>query len=193
MGFIKKQIKSIILRVISLKQYLKWIDGRKGEFKPGGNQVNQDLFLRLLSKNKVRFIQIGANDGIKNDPVHAFIKKNYWTGILVEPIPEMMERLRNAYRGMNDLIFENVGIAGQNGTMDFYYLPPKYSEPDWLQQIGTFDKNAILLNLENYPELLDKIETRKIATLTLKELLGKNNISKTDLLIIDAEGFEYKI
>jgi FkbM family methyltransferase len=105
----------------------------------------------------------------------------------------MMERLRNAYRGVNDLIFENVGIAGQNGTMDFYYLPPKYSEPDWLQQIGTFDKNAILLNLENYPELLDKIETRKIATLTLKELLGKNNISKTDLLIIDAEGFEYKI
>ena len=193
MSFVKKQIKSIILRLISLKQYLKWIDRRKGEFKPGGNQVNQDLFLRLLSKDKVRFVQIGANDGIKNDPVHEFIKKYYWTGILVEPIPEMMERLRNAYRGVNDLIFENVGIAGQNGTMDFYYLPPKYSEPDWLQQIGTFDKNAILLNLENYPELLDKIETRKIATLTLKELLGKNNISKTDLLIIDAEGFEYKI
>jgi hypothetical protein len=60
----------------------------EGEFKPGGNQVNQDLFLKLLSKDKVRFIQIGANDGIKNDPVHAFIKKYYWTGILVEPIPK---------------------------------------------------------------------------------------------------------
>ncbi len=193
MSFIKRQIKSVLLRIISLKQYLKWIDTRKKEFKPGGNQLSQDLFLRLLSKKSVRFVQIGANDGIKNDPVHSFIKKYKWTGILVEPIPELMDRLKNAYHGVNGLKFENVGITGQNGFMDFYFLPPEFNEPDWLQQIGTFDKNAILLNLENFPELMNKIETRKITTVTLKELLDRNSFSKTDLLIIDAEGFEYKI
>ncbi len=193
MSLIERQIKSTIVRFISLEQYLNWINRRKSEFKPGGNQLNQDVFFRLLSKKNVRFVQIGANDGIKNDPVHSFIKKYKWTGILVEPIPELMDKLKNAYHGVNGLIFDNVGIAEENGFMDFYFLPPEFNEPDWLQQIGTFDKNAILLNLENFPELLDKIETRKIATVSLKELMARNKVSKADLLIVDAEGFEYKI
>jgi FkbM family methyltransferase len=190
---IRQKFKSVILRFISMDQYLKWIDNHKGEFKPGGNQVNQDIFLRLLSKSKVKFVQIGANDGVKNDPVHGFIRKYRWSGVLVEPVPEIMEKLKKAYAGTHDLIFENLGIAGQSGTLDFYFLPAEYNEPDWLQQIGTFDKGAIHLNLANFPNLLGKIETRQIKTLTLKELMDKNKISKTDLLIIDAEGFEYKI
>jgi FkbM family methyltransferase len=190
---IKQKVKSLILRFISLDQYLNWVNRRKGDFKPGGNQVNQNLFLRLLSKSAVSFVQIGANDGVKNDPVHAFIKKYHWSGILVEPLPELMEKLKIAYTGSGQLIFENVGIAGRQGVMDFYFLPKQYQDPDWLQQIGTFDRNAILLNLENFPQLLDKIETRQIKTVTLKELMDKNKMSKTDLLIIDAEGFEYKI
>ncbi len=193
--FIRQKAKSIILKFFSLKQYLKWVDRNKGEFKPGGNQINQDIFLKFLSNDKTRvsFVQIGANDGVNNDPVHVFIKKYNWKGILVEPLPELMESLKKAYTGTNDLIFENVGIAGQSGAMDFYFLPPEYNEPSWLQQIGTFDKDAIALNLANFPHLLDKVQKKQIKTVTLKELLDKNKMFKTDLLIIDAEGFEYKI
>jgi FkbM family methyltransferase len=190
---IRQQFKSAVLNFISLEQYLKWVRGNRPDFAPGGNQVNQEIFLRLLSKSKVSFVQIGANDGIKNDPIHAFIKKYRWSGVLVEPLPELMEKLKMAYAGMSGLRFENVGIAGESGAMDFYFLPPEYNDPDWLQQIGTFDKNAIALNLENYPQLMDKVATREIKTVTLKELMTRNGMSKTDLLLIDAEGFEYRI
>ncbi len=180
---------------MSLNQYLKLIDRKRIEFKPGLNQVSQDFFFRLLSKKAkpIFFVQIGANDGVRNDPVHAFIKKYNWTGILVEPLPDMFEKLKIAYQGNKELIFENVGISGQSGEMNFYFLPPQYNDPDWLQQIGTFDPKAIDLNLKNFPTLLEKIETRGIRTVTLKELLERNSVSEFDLLIVDAEGFEYEI
>jgi FkbM family methyltransferase len=190
---IRQQIKSAVLNFISLEQYLKWVDRNRPDFAPGGNQVNQEVFLRLLSKSKVSFIQIGANDGIKNDPIHAFIKRYRWSGVLVEPLPGLMEKLKMAYAGESGLRFENVGIAGESGAMNFYFLPPQYNDPDWLQQIGTFDKNAMALNLENHPQLMDKGSTRQIKTITLKELVSRNGLSKTDLLLIDAEGFEYRI
>ncbi len=193
--FVKQKIKRLILRIISLNQYFRVIDWRNKEFKLGGNQINPDLFFKLLSKNKaqVTFVEIGANDGIKNDPVFAFIKKYNWAGILVEPLPDLFQNLKNAYVGTKNLIFENVGISDQGGDMVFYFLPPKYNNPDWLQQIGTFDRDAIESNLRNFPNLISEIQTKRIRTITLGELLNRNSISKMDILIIDAEGFEYKI
>jgi FkbM family methyltransferase len=97
------------------------------------------------------------------------------------------------YKSQKNLIFENVGSADNIGDMDFCYLPSEYNEPEWLQQIGTFDRDAIEFNLQNFPNLINKIETKKIRTITLEELFRKNNVSEIDLLIIDAEGLEYKI
>ena len=191
----KQKIKKFILNIISLNQYLKIIDWRNKEFKPGANHVNVDIFFTLLSNksNPVSFIQIGSNDGVKNDPIFPFVNKYQWKGILVEPLPDFYEKLVGNYQSAKNLTFENVGISDQNGEMDFYFLPPEYDKPEWLQQIGTFDKEAIEFNLANFPELIGKIERRKIQTFTLKHLLDKNKVLKMDLLIIDAEGFEYKI
>jgi len=37
-------------------------------------------------------------------------------------------------------MFENVGIASESGDMDFYFLPPEFTEPDCFfpSTIGTF-------------------------------------------------------
>ena len=45
-------------------------------------------FLNNLSKSKkgkIFFIQIGANDGQWNDPIYKFIRRDRWSGILIEP------------------------------------------------------------------------------------------------------------
>jgi FkbM family methyltransferase len=192
---VKKLIKRFILRIISPGQYLRLVNLKHRHFVPGGNHINVDIFFTLLSRKSspVSFIQIGANDGMKNDPIFPFVKQYHWKGILVEPLPDFYEKLVGNYQSAKNLTFENVGISDQNGEMDFYYLPPEYDKPEWLQQIGTFDKEAIEFNLANFPELIGKIERRKIQTFTLKHLLDKNKVLKMDLLIIDAEGFEYKI
>jgi FkbM family methyltransferase len=192
---VKKLFKRFILRIISPGQYFRLVNLKHRHFIPGGNHINVDIFFSLLSRksNPVSFIQIGANDGVKNDPIFSFVKQYQWKGILVEPLPDFYEKLVSNYQSAKNLTFENVGISDQNGEMDFYFLPPEYNKPEWLQQIGTFDKEAIEFNLANFPELIGKIERRKIQTFTLKHLLDKNKVLKMDLLIIDAEGFEYKI
>ena len=191
----KREIKSILLSLISLKQYLKFVEKRFGKFVLGQNHIDINIFFTLLSKNRkpVQFIQIGANDGVKNDPIHFYIKKFHWKGILVEPLPQLFKKLVENYKEEENLIFENVGISSKSGEMDFYYLPSQYNEPDWLQQIGSFDLDAIKYNLGNYTVFLDKIETSKVSTVSLSELVERSGFLKVDLLIVDAEGFEYNI
>jgi FkbM family methyltransferase len=192
---VKNRIKQILLGLIGLKQYFRIVKWRNREFVLGGNQVDINMFFTLLSREShpVFFIEIGANDGIKNDPVFPFVRKYQWKGILVEPLPKLFEKLVINYKSERSLIFENVGISDQNGEMDFYYLPSEFNSPDWLQQIGTFDREAIEFNLVDFPELLSKIEKKSIPTVTLRELVVRNQVSKIDLLIIDAEGFEFRI
>ena len=43
----------------------------------------------LLRKKEIFFIQIGANDGKSTDPLYRFVTELGWSGILVEPQPNV--------------------------------------------------------------------------------------------------------
>lgn len=42
----------------------------------------------------VRFIQLGASDGLKHDLLRPFVIGRKWKGVLVEPIPDSFEKLK---------------------------------------------------------------------------------------------------
>src|SRR5450755_3498299 len=45
-----------------------------------------DGIFKMVGESNIKtFIQIGSNDGRKNDPLYKYIRKNAWKGILVEP------------------------------------------------------------------------------------------------------------
>ncbi|MFM9911773.1 MAG: FkbM family methyltransferase [Chitinophagaceae bacterium] len=183
----------LISNVLTVKSYLSIIRFFKRKNEKKFRPVNITYFLELISKNPVKFIQIGANDGQLNDPIYPHIKSAGWKGVLVEPLPTLIEKLKINYAGIVGLVFENVGIADADSQMDFFYLPEQFNEPDWLQQIGTFDRKAIELNLEVLPAMLPHVKSVKIPTISLPTLIKRNKIENLDILIIDAEGFEYKI
>lgn len=170
---------------------LKELMSERGE--KGFYRVDVNRIFELLSKKQTRFVQIGANDGQLNDPIYPFILSGKWKGVLVEPFPPLFDKLKKTYSGQTGLIFENVGISDQDGQLAYYYLPEDCNEPDWLQQIGTFDRKAIELNLEELPQFLPKIQSLPISTISLKKLFERNGIRELDVLIVDAEGFEWKI
>ena len=62
------------------------------------------------------FIQIGSNDGLKNDPLRKNILAGNWKGILVEPDYNNFQKLIQNYSGVQGLVFENTGIADRNGS-----------------------------------------------------------------------------
>ena len=186
-------LRNLISKVLTLDSYFWLVRNYGKKSEKGFHEINVFNVFDLLSKKQVKFIQIGANDGQLNDPIYPYIKQGKFKGILVEPLPPLFEKLKQTYKGIDGLVFENVGITDSDGNMGFYFLPPEYNEPDWLQQIGTFDKKAIELNLETLPQLVSKVQTTTVATISLNTLINRNKVKELDLLIIDAEGFEYKI
>jgi hypothetical protein len=52
----------------------------------------------------LRFIQVGANDGIFGDPLREHILAHKWRGVLVEPQPEIFEQLKANYAGLRGQI-----------------------------------------------------------------------------------------
>ncbi len=43
---------------------------------------------------RVTFVQIGANDGVWNDPIEPYLRGEKWRGVLVEPVPYVFARLK---------------------------------------------------------------------------------------------------
>ncbi len=93
---------------------------------PKTHQIIKD---RAISTNDFFFIQIGSNDGQTGDPIHSYIMKYHWKGILIEPIPFLFKRLKKTYENQNGLIFENIAISEKDGNKIFYRIEENH-EPN---------------------------------------------------------------
>jgi FkbM family methyltransferase len=195
METIKQFIKANLIPLFGPKSLLKLIAlfGKKSAH--GFPNFDKDLWFKLFAKHKrnISFVQIGAHDGVKNDPIYPYVRLFNWQGVLVEPIAVIFKQLKYNYMGIPNLSFEMVGIADNDGILQFYHLPPEFDDPNWLQQIGSFDRKAIEFNLAARPDLLPHIMSTEIPTVSLKTLFSRHHIEQLDLLLLDVEGLEWCI
>ena len=66
----------------------------------------------------MKIVQIGANSG--NDSVFDFINKNQHDidlAILIEPIPYIIDDLKNKYNTFNNIEIENIAISDVESDM----------------------------------------------------------------------------
>jgi FkbM family methyltransferase len=140
------------------------------------------------------FIQIGSNDGIKNDPLRKYILSGKWSGILVEPDYHNFQKLLQNYSGVPGLAFENTGIAEKAGSMIFHYIEGvSEKDPGWFDQIGSFDENIFRRNIAFSPGLTARHRKKEIAVTTIGELFEKHGVQRLDLLHTDTEGYDFRI
>ncbi|MFO1348206.1 MAG: hypothetical protein U1F12_06435 [Pseudomonadales bacterium] len=64
------------------------------------------------------YVNIGANDGITNDPIFPFIEKYNWHGIQVEPVLSTFNQLKINLASFKNTIFENSAVIGNKGTRE---------------------------------------------------------------------------
>src|SRR5262245_2272082 len=84
------------------------------------------------------FVNIGANDGVSNDPVYPFLREYGWRGIAVEPLTPRFEELQRNYAPFPGVALERAAIAPQ--PRPFYYLSAGAGyERTWTKQVGTLD------------------------------------------------------
>ena len=152
------------------------------------------IFEIAYESNIKSFVQIGANDGKKNDPLYHRIIQYGWKGILVEPDPSNFKKLKENYSQLEGLIFENTGIGPEHGDLPFYKINNiTEREPGWYDQVGSFDKETFLENISFGKGLDQRVVAEILPVIRFDELLEKYNVLQVDLLHLDTEGFDYRI
>jgi len=134
------------------------------------------------------FIQIGANDGISEDPIRDYVMKYHWRGVLIEPLPDMFRELVANYAGETQLIFENAAIAIEDGTISLFTLDDPTRDRSANRSTSLLKDHLVRSFGKDAP-----IKELRVPALSLASLFSKHEISKVDLLQIDAEGFDYDI
>lgn len=132
------------------------------------------------------FVQVGASDGMADDPLRESVTTYHLRGLLIEPLPDLFERLRQNYAGEPQLRFENVAVAAVNGRLVLYR--PKAGAP--VPPVApTFNRDLLVQQGIDFAY----IEGFEVEAATLGTLLGRHGVERVNLLQIDAEGFDYQI
>lgn len=157
--------------------------------------LNLDMVLShyRVEHPKVRYLQVGACDGIMGDPIYPLIERHALQGILIEPQKDAFERLKTNYACFPNFHFVNAAIADHDGCANLFRIRPGARGPEWLHGIASFDRNVLMSRAHMVPNLESMIETEQARCLTFETLFKEIGIDNVDLLQVDAEGFDAEI
>jgi FkbM family methyltransferase len=144
--------------------------------------------------SQIRFLQIGASDGVLGDALFPLVQKYRMSGVLVEPRAAMFERLKRNYAARpEDFIFVNAAIMRRDGTENLYSIRDFSGAPDAWQGTASFDKQVVLRALHRHPDPESMIVVEPVKTISVETLFQTYPIGPIDLLQIDVEGFDAEI
>jgi FkbM family methyltransferase len=148
---------------------------------------------RVAAGEKPVLVQIGANDGVRADPVRHLIQRFGLSGLLVEPLPDLFARLQANYAGHANLKFEQSAVGEYDGEIPLYRVRPDPALPDWLQGIASLNRDHLTSTKFEFDQFEKYVEEVTVPVLTLASLLRKHGMSDIGLLQIDTEGFDCRI
>lgn len=143
------------------------------------------------------FVQVGSNDGVKFDPICLQVRTRGWTGVMVEPVPYLFERLEANHGGGRRVRLENAAVADRTGTQPFYFLARSSGGepalPDWYDALGSFRRDVVLSHREHIPDIDDRLRVLDVPCLTFEDLCRKHALTRLDLVHVDTEGYDYEV
>lgn len=166
-----------------LKRVLKFIYWKLPRSLRASNITTPTLEAIAGLKEK-RFVQIGANNGVMDDPLYKYLIASPWIGLMVEPNPAMIDELKNNHKNtVSTLSFSNNAI-GKQGKFTLYWSPLNPG-------VASFDKLHVVKHLGSDQ---DSIEEVVVDCIGFNDLLNQfPAFNCCDLLILDTEGFDAKI
>jgi FkbM family methyltransferase len=134
-----------------------------------------------MVEEKINIVQIGANTG--DDDVFSFIiehKNNISKIVLVEPIPFIIENLKNKYSDISNVIIEKCAIT--NTTEET--LPFFYEDNSDNYQVSSFNHQHVIKSVRSN----NKIVSMNVPVMTINKLFEKHKMQHIHHLFIDTEG-----
>lgn len=148
-----------------------------------------------LDKSNIKFILIGANDGIVNDPVAPFIKKYNWEGLFIEPVKKYFKDLEKNYGNNGNIILENVAIGNEEEQKEIYFISEEapFLTKKLGKRLASFHEDVIKSHSWYIPKIQNNLDSEKVKVKRLEQLLNKHNYWDANTLVLDVEGHELKI
>ncbi|MGD0581913.1 MAG: FkbM family methyltransferase [Bacteroidales bacterium] len=197
--------KHIIFRMSASNNFI-FLSFYRYFYKPGKDTIDGFTNLYSSGRDRVTVVQIGANDGINNDPIHKFIKKDHWQGVLLEPQRSVYEKyLRPLYAKTEGIEVLNAALDTADGQKPIYKIA--VSDSRWATGLSSFSREVLEAAIRSgYVErqaikegapLPDKkedyITEEKVECISTETLIKRNGLEKIDWLQIDTEGFDFEI
>ncbi len=136
-------------------------------------------------KEKGFFVEVGANDPINHGSQTWHLEKRLnWSGILVEPIPELAEKCRNTR--VNSKTYECVCVDENASKTLTLFVPCDNNSNNEIYCRSSIGKNIDGSKFKQHKEI--EVQAR-----TLNSILEAENVENIDLLSIDVEGAELDV
>lgn len=153
------------------------------------------LYRHLAAHKHLTFLQIGANDGVMNDPIYQFNmdNKSVVTGFVLEPLPDTYEKLVENYKYSPGIKPFNLAIHATESEMVLHRVKPSLAVgiPAFARGIASFNEDH--WKKSTLVPSLDYMEQVKVKCISFAEFVKSNDIKKLDLLLLDTEGYDYQI
>lgn len=148
---------------------------------------------RILKNKNFYFVQIGANDGVTDDPIYKLVSEHKLKGLLVEPLPDVFELLKKNYENNNLVKAVNLAVHPTAKNMSLYRIKEEEFLGKAASGKSSFSKEHLLKWKKKVDNLEELIIEEKVNCLHLMELLTQENINQVDLMQIDVEGFDFEV
>ena len=154
------------------------------------SQVDQDRILNELVFCGMRngmFVDVGAHDGISFSNTLVFERELGWTGICIEPNPDVFTRLKNN----RSAICLNIAIANAAGMLPFIKVEGYAQMLSGLSQ--SMNSRHIARIKRETEEHNAAHSTVEVSVKPLASVLTEHRISEIHYLSIDTEGSEVDV
>jgi FkbM family methyltransferase len=134
-------------------------------------------------RSQFTVLQVGAFDGVANDPIAKPLRTFGWDGILIEPQPSPFASLQSVYEGNERVQLFNVAIGDSDGHQPMFMI--EGGDAQW----ASFSRR----HLESQPSPGGEIVEIEVETCTFATVLERAGSPEIDILQIDAEGYDYEL
>lgn len=140
------------------------------------------------------FVQIGAHDGVFDDPFNELITQNGWSALLVEPQRGVFQALEVKYAGSQNVRCLRAAVGSSCGTLTLHRALLGGDRADFGTAIAAGDPGQVRAEIERCvgrrAARKAKLETEDVPMLTLSAILDSGEIDGVDFLASDTEGYD---
>lgn len=159
---------------------------------PPRNAFDQVLLRCHASLHGLNFVQVGANDGERADPIARYLAPCAWSGLMFEPLTVNFSALERRHGANTRLRLCQRAIDTVAGLRPLYDLDRSSHPqlPDWANGLASFNRDRVLQAARELGLDESALVAEQITTVTWDDVWRDFGPQRCDLLVLDTEGYD---